>query len=353
MSKAVPTGRMSKAVITKVVLAATAALALVGPPAALARVRPEPTYHPTFTRVPGTELLSGEGDVAIADPASIPWQVRLIDRTTGHAQTITEPGCEPAAVGGGWLAMMCGAPASPSYTLYDIAQQRTLPFTPAPFLTVGECGTGCPGITGIAAVGADWLAMTNPCEDPSKCVLSFSFQNLSEGTLSADPTNRTTRIDLDAPGLAQPVCAPLTVPVDNVELEGEVVYPGGWGSLTLDGDWGIAAGNEGVYLQRCGSRTRTFLTRTPASGPCASRACSPTNDRSMVVWEAAAGRLGGIFLNGLRRFQISVPAKVDPFASQLRFALSDQYTLALVGKTLYLETPMDGIWEAKLAAAPR
>jgi hypothetical protein len=236
-----------------------------------------------------------------------------------------------------------------SYALYDIPENRTLSFTPSPGLATVNCGSGCPSIAGI---GTDWIAMTAPCADTSKCVTSFKFQNLSTGAVLDDPTNRTTRVDLDSPRLDQPVCRPLTVPVDNQHIE-DGTYPGR-GSLTLDGSYGIEAGGGGVFLQRCGSRTRTFLTHSPASGACAALACPPTSNRAMVLWQAAAGRLGGIFLKDLQRFQISVPRAVDPLARQFPAAGSDPYTLALAGKTLYLEDNTTGtVWAAHTPSAPR
>jgi hypothetical protein len=130
-----------------------------------ARVSSERTYHPAFKRVAGTELLSGSDYVAIGSGLSVPGQVRLIDRSTGRALTISQPGCGPDAVGGVWLAMTCGSVGAMSYALYDIPENRALPFTPPADVTAVSCGSGCPSIVGI---GTDWIAMTPPCAGISK-----------------------------------------------------------------------------------------------------------------------------------------------------------------------------------------
>ena len=337
---------MRKSLVAGVVLAVVAA-SPAGPAAASARS--QRTYHPDFKRVAGTELLSGSDYVAIYGGSSAPGQFRLIDRANGRAVMTSQPGCGPDAVGGVWLAMTCEGAGATSYALYDIRKNRTLPFTPSPGLTAANCVSGCSSIAGI---GTDWIAMTAPCADTSHCPTSFRFQNLSTGAVRDDPTNRTTRVDLDSPRLAQPVCRPLTVPADDQHIE-DGTYPA-WGSLTLDGGYGIEAGGAGVFLQRCGSPARTFLTYSPASGSCAALRCPPTSNRAMVLWQEAAGRLGGIFMKGLQRFQISVPAAVDPLPRQFPAAGSNPYTLALAGKSLYLEDNTTGtVWAAQMPSAPR
>jgi hypothetical protein len=229
------------------------------------------------------------------------------------------------------------------YELYDIARHHLQPFAPSPALTSDTCGFGCQR---IAAIGRDWIALTTPCADFSKCSTSFGFQNLSTGATRRDPTNRTTSVDLDSTRLARHACRPLTVPQDAQSIE-DGIYPG-WGSLTLDGAYGLEAGGTGDVLQRCGSHTRTLLTRTTPTHTCASRACPPANDRSTVVWQAAAGRLQGVFLPSLQRFQITVPARVDPYARQLKYVRADPYTLALAANTLYLVTPAGTVWAAPM-----
>jgi hypothetical protein len=334
------------------VLASSVAVALAAacvPAGVSARTTSERIYHPVFQQVPGTELLSGSDYTAIYGGPLVPGLVRLISRATEHTVMISEPGCVPDAVGGVWLAMTCGSAGEMSYALNDIAQNRTVPLTLSPGLTSVTCAIGCQSIAGI---GTHWIAITAPCAESMKCPTDFEFQNLSTGAILHDPTNRTTRIDLDSSRLAQPVCRLLTVPRDNQRVE-DGLYPG-WGSLTLDGNYGIEAGNGGVFLQRCGSRARTFLTRTPASGACPARACAPSSNRQMVLWQAAAGRLGGIFLKGLQRFQISVPATVDRLARQFPAALQDPYTLALAGNTLFFEDDTLGtVWTAQMPSAPR
>jgi hypothetical protein len=327
---------------------AVVATSFTSPTIAYARSNAPRIYHPTFKRIPGTELLSGSNYVAIYGAASTPDQVQLINKVSGHTMTTSQPGCVPDAIGGSWLAMTCESGHTMAYALYDIPVNRTLPFTPSPALTSTTCGIGCQSIAGI---GAHWIALTAPCADTSKCPTSLNFENLITGATRSDPTNRTTRIDLDTPRLSRPVCRPLAVPQDNQSIE-DGTYPG-WGSLTLDGSYGIEAGGSGVVLQRCGSRTRTLLTRTASSNTCAARACPPPSNQSMVVWQSAAGRLGGVFLKRIQRFQITVPPSVDPSARQLQFVRADPYTLALTTKMLYLGTPSGTVWAAPMPPAPR
>jgi hypothetical protein len=90
---------------------------------------------------------------------------------------------------------------------------------------------------------------------------------------------------------------------------------------------------------------------TNATTRCAARLCPPPSNRQVVIWQSAAGRLNGVFLNGvngLHSFQIIVPATVDPSAHQLKYVRADPYTLALAARTLYLETPGGALWAAGL-----
>jgi hypothetical protein len=297
----------------------------------------QPVYHPAFKPVAGSELLSGSGHIAIAGAA--PGRVQLISTSTGNSLQTDQPGCVPDAVSAVWLAMTCRTGYRQLPFLYNIPQGRALPL-PTPGSCVG-------GSCGIAAIGTHWVALSPPCSQPtSKCPSTFEFENLSTGATRTDPTNATTRVDLDAVDLAVRVCQPLSVPRDNQHIE-DGVSPG-WGSLTPDGQYGIEAGGAGVFLQRCGSRVRSLLTRTASSSGCAARACPPARNREMVLWQSAAGRLSGVLLKGLRRFDIAVPASVDPTAQQLKYVRADPYTYALAGKTLYLQTPRGTIWSASL-----
>jgi hypothetical protein len=324
--------------IAGVSVAVMAATAVAGTSWALAAAHTSQRVdHPVFKRIAGSGLLSGSGYVAVY--GSMPGQVRLINTSTGQWVTTEQPGCTPDAVGGYWLAMTCGTGYSKTDRLYDIPLNRTVPFT-------GPCATG--SCDGIAAVGMQWIALTPPCSQPGKCPSTFQFENLKTRVTRRDPTNATTVADLDSRRLAAPVCRPITVPRDNQSIE-DGTYPG-WGSVTRQGDYRIEAGGAGVFLQRCGTRARTFLTFTPGWGGCAARACAPTSNTRMVVWQSAAGRLSAVFLKGLHRFQITVPATVDPYTQQLKYVRADPYKLALAANTLYLQTPSGTVWAARSPA---
>jgi hypothetical protein len=234
--------------------------------------------------------------------------------------------------------MICTSGYREADSLYDIPEKRTFAFSPS-VCPQGSCDE-------IVATGTHWVALTAPCSQPSKCPSTFEFENLTTSAMRSDPTNATTRVELDSAGLVASVCRPLSVPRADETIE-DGTYPG-WGSLTFEGDNGIEAGRQGIFLQRCGSRRRTLLSRTAASVGCAARLCPPPSNRQVVIWQSAAGRLNGVFLNGFHRFQIIVPATVDPSAHQLRYVRADPYTLALAARTLYLETPGGTLWAAGL-----
>jgi hypothetical protein len=319
------------AFISVAAIAGTAAPAIAGTRAS------SNVYRPAFKHVPGSELLSGSNYLAIAGAKA--GEVQLINTSTGRTLRSDHPGCVPDAVGGQWLAMTCGSGAAQHDALYDIQQNRTFPFTPST-----TCATGaCPG---IAAIGTRWIALTSPCSESSKCPASFEFKNLSTGATRRDPTNARTRIDLNSVDLGKAVCRPLRVPRANERIEDGTYL--GWGSLTLDGSYGIEAGGSGVFLQHCGSRAKTLLTRGVDPSGCAARACPPAHNRDVIIWQSAAGRLNGISLRNLRRFEIVVPRTVDPSARHLKYVRADQYTIALAGRTVYLQTPGGKVWTARV-----
>jgi hypothetical protein len=201
----------------------------------------------------------------------------------------------------------------------------------------------------VEGVGSDWIGVRGPCE--GHCSASVKFQNLTTGRVRANPTNAHTRLDLDSPRLGEPLCRPLAVPIDDQPYENTFYPPRG--SVTMDGKYGIEAGSDGVYLQRCGSQKLTFLTSTTTNGTCDAADCPPANDQSMIIWQDAPGRLGGIFLHGLRRFRISVPASIDPGVTRYTSVTPDPYTLAIAGDKLYLLVYDDGtLWTTRLPTAP-
>jgi hypothetical protein len=115
--------------------------------------------------------------------------------------------------------------------------------------------------------------------------------------------------------------------------------PSSWGSVTFDGRFAIVSGPGGVFLERCGSKLRELLTHTTGFTECSQAGCPPPWNSHLIIWESAPGHLSGIFLPSLERFTIHVPARVDPAAAAVQFVQSDQYTLVLGSRALYLKTP--------------
>jgi len=297
--------------------------------------------HPHFQRVPGSYLAASDRYVVIAGPPFAVDTGVLIDGRTGHRTMLSRPGCGQRlpVLGGPWIAFSCGSGSSQASLLYNISTGQSQPFTStSPYQ---DCTSNC---LPIAAIGADWVALETPPGDPHD-LPSFEFQNLNTGETRGDPTNSRTTVDLDSPQLAEKVCRPLAVPaVSNA-------YSSGWGSLTFDDGFAIASSNGGAYLERCGSHLHEFLTFTPPTTGCPHLACPPAENSQAIVWESAAGRLGGIFLPSRQRFTIRVPANVDPQGASGGFARDDPYTLALTPRNLYLMTQR-GVWSIPAPAAP-
>jgi hypothetical protein len=176
----------------------------------------------------------------------------LVDGRTGHSRNISTPGCRAVAVGAPWVAFSCGDPQT--FELYNIPTGRFEPFTGlAPYL---DCVRDC---LPIAAVGAHWVAFVVPPLNYHDYP-AFAFQNLQTSqVVENDPASSTTSLDLNSPQLVQSICRPLTLP-PVVSAVGS-----GWGSLTfLNDGFAIAFGNDGAYLERCGSHLHEFLTQTRA-----------------------------------------------------------------------------------------
>lgn len=141
------------------------------------------------------------------------------------------------------------------------------------WLPGGRCGRTVGRVRGAALNYHDYPA--------------FAFQNLQTSqVLENDPASSTTSLDLNSPQLAQSICRPLTLP-PVVSAVGS-----GWGSLTFPDDgFAIASGNDGAYLERCGSHLHEFLTQTRAvdgesSYLCPYLECPPVNNSREIVWPA-------------------------------------------------------------------
>jgi hypothetical protein len=184
------------------------------------------------------------------------------------------------------------------------------------------------------AVGTYWIEWV--ASSYHHLPTSFYFQNVRTGELRGDPTNATTFADLNSPTLAQTTCP-------GVQLMGESQdYLDLWGSLNSYGQFAPAIVGNRVFLEQCGTRMRRLLysgsTELPAS------------NASVIVRQAARGRLTGLFLPSLQTFTIPLPSAV--VASQAGYGQG--FALALTSNALYMHQFGGTLWQtASPTALPR
>jgi hypothetical protein len=138
----------------------------------------------------------------------------------------------------------------------------------------------------------------------------LAFQNLATGTVQTnDPSTASTALDLSSPTLTRKLCPDVTAPVQ-APVSGDQAAPLARGLVTSDGRFQIVSDYDVSYLQECGTRLKQFLTYTCELYPCA-----PAANSRAVIWQSKPGRLTGVLLPSLKRFDVDVPAKVDPSAA--------------------------------------
>jgi hypothetical protein len=294
------------------------------------------SWRASFSRV-GAEALAGGGGNVLLMPSSTMSSSGTLILSNGRRRVVSFPGCEPPQVfGGPWLTLDCGSGTPDArFELYRIATGATQTVRSIdPSFGPPGCGVECFIPSGV---GADWIAVRfGSCDD--HCFPVSEFQNLQTGAGLQDPSNVTTTVNLDSPALSEKVCRPVKVP-----FAANFANPASWGSVTFDRRIAIVSGPGGVYLERCGSKLHEFLTYTTGFTECPEAGCPPPWNSHLIVWESAPGRLSGIFLPSLQRFTIHVPARVDPAAASVHVVQSDQYTLVLGSRALYLQAP-GGVW---------
>jgi hypothetical protein len=302
-----------------------------------------------FTRVAGSEL-RGDGQYVFVGGAPFASDAGvLINGRTGRQTPLSFPGCySPSMVGGPWLLYSCGLGASVQLELYSISTGESQAVTVNPLLAPPYC---IPAVqcVGLAAVGADWLAFTTGvCQE--HCSPTYAFQNIQSGATVGDPSNRTTTVDVDSLGLSEELCSPVMVPY-SANLNDP---PPGWGSVTFDGPFAVVSGPGGVYLERCGTRLREFLTHTTSLTSCAEANCPPPSNSHSIVWQSASCRLSGVFLPDRQRFVIHVPAPVGATAAGAQCTQLEQaqYTIALTPRALFLSNQQGQIWTTPSPSLP-
>jgi hypothetical protein len=246
--------------------------------------------------------------------------VTLIDESTGKTTKVTMPaGCALADASRAQLLLQCVSAGQGTQELEDIATGQVSPIAVNPALDCASDATGA--CSGVTRIGTEWMAVVGSCPLAEHCEPPILFQSLATGQLVNDPTSSTVVPDMNSPTLAQHLCPSVTVPV---------ITPGfslpDSGFVQMDGQFGIATGEAGTYLERCGSPLHQHLTFTP----------SPVFNSHLVLWQSKPGLLKGLFLPSLKPFTIAVPRTVDHRTKAAKFVGDDPYELALAHGTMYL-----------------
>jgi len=296
------------------------------------------TIRASLTRVPGYSFVSDGRYVLTNTYQGIGVAGTVLDTRTGRRTRFSRDGCLASSFSEGWLGLNCTSytgSSSPAYELDNVATGQIRVLSGAATYQALGCDSGCGSIVGV---GSQWVGLENPgIEHVSPRI---SFENLLTGQVRADPTNATTNVNLDSPGLATHVCRPVTIPpVAGVYGEfGDV-----WGSVTFKAGYAITAGYSGMYLERCGSRLHETLARFPtyaSSGfySCPAFACPPAINAHEVLWQSQSRAvIHGIFLPDRQRFTVHLPAGL---------VLT---TMGLAGTKLYLSgtygsSSIPGVW---------
>ena len=253
----------------------------------------------------GDYLLSTIQSVSFLSLSTAPM---LINDRTGTT-TVLDPRCDGDGLGAPWVVLSCpqASSAPHDFELYSLAHGTRQTFTPSPGVPQ-QCSSPPPDpndeCANLDGVGAHWIRWVGTCYH---CADTYYFQNIQTGELRDDPTNATTFADLNSPALAHKTCPGVRL----MRLFEGYSIP--WGSLSSYGQFALAIGTVNqlygaAFLERCGTRMRRLLvsgTTIGGSPPLAS------NSRA-IVWQAAPGRLDGLFLPSLQTFAIPLPSAMVP-----------------------------------------
>jgi hypothetical protein len=280
----------------------------------------------------GVGKVFASGDYLLSTISSGPAAI-VVNDSLGTT-TALDPSCAAIALGPPWVLMNCPQASDPSgpydlelYSLADGTRQTVtlspgMPYCSSPPI---DSEVSCSAV----AVGAYWIEWV--ASSYHHAPTEVYFQSVQTGELRGDPTNATTFADLNSPALAHPTCPGVQV----IPNPSDTVFEGGtaWGSLTPYGQFALAIGADGAFLERCGRHMRRLLT----SG---STDYSPESSGSAIVWQAAPGRLTGLFLPSLQTFTIPLPSAV--VASQAGYGQG--FALALTSGALYLHESGGTLW---------
>lgn len=233
----------------------------------------------------------------------------LLDDRTGK-RLATPADCDAGVVGDPWVALYCSSSSGSSYKAFN-ARTRKLRRLPCHGLCQQDYY-----LQNLVAVGAKWFEVEvephESCGDGEHYTCgptTMAFYNTRTGQQKVPLVNNSETVDLNAPTLTRPLCAPLREP------PGYSPTTFGGPTLALDGSFAIAQEPSGVFLERCGRNFRLPLATAPYEGslivsPRAAAFCSST--------------IEGYLLPSLRPFTISAA----PYGCPLLLGSRHAYEIA-------------------------
>jgi hypothetical protein len=202
--------------------------------------------------------------------------------TESRSRVPAAPSCPytegPPVIGTGWLLFNCGG-------LVQLYPLPGGPWTGLNATIAQECPPGAAACMPVA-IGRYWIEFDESCYH---CQTQRFFWNISTGTVRADPTTKTELADLDSPGLALPLCSPVTNPAD--------------GLLLLAGQFAVVVDKSVAAVRRCGSALDQRLGRI------ARVAATPR----LIVWwpRGTATQLDALELPTRKQFVVPLPRPIS------------------------------------------
>jgi hypothetical protein len=269
----------------------------------------------------------------------------LINDQTATRTVVSSPGCYVDAFniatpfGGPWLMFRCDQAnqGQGGFELYNVSTGVWKPVAVSPQIVAyrDACDAYC-GVQ-VVALGADWIEWDESYHGGEM----FVFQNIATGQVQGPPAGwkpgGTTIPNLNSPSLAGPLCSPLQVPEGFDSEPGSLSF---YGPVAVAFAWPSASGYKTtqIYVQRCGSRTRTTVVRNVSGGY-----AFAANSKAVLSPAAFGSRkLDGVFFHGLRRFTMNLPP-VHPSV----------YRLALTARHLYVLGGNGNLWVGPGPRLPR
>jgi hypothetical protein len=225
----------------------------------------------------------------------------IINERTGGRRKVSEPGCNFAAMGGGWLLFTC----DPSMILYRLSDGHRQVIPPEPGYR--SCQTGPPICSESPdAIGRYWVEWVRSVQGGPCCAFtSFRYQRVGTTQMADDPTTTSTVPDLNTASLVRRVCKPLKTPVSYND------HPNGLGSFSFDGGFAFAStflppnpnpdfvnnsSGQETFLERCGTNLHERIGNDPSF------------NADAVMWQGEGGPLIGLTLPRLRWFLVRLSA---------------------------------------------